>query len=91
MGRVSNSVLTIDLVYGRVDDGPFPPVVRNVVMENVTVASCPRVLSIVGSANSVIEGVQLNDCTFRGVEGDDILTRASPVTRRNVVVEKAAK
>ena len=25
VGRVSNSILTIDLVYGRVTDGPFPP------------------------------------------------------------------
>ena len=90
VGRVSHSVLTIDLVYGRITDGPFPPIVRNVVMENVTVASCPRVLSIVGTTQSIIEGVRVAHCTFRGVEGADILTNSGAVCYQNVTVEPAA-
>jgi unsaturated rhamnogalacturonyl hydrolase len=84
VGRVSHSVLTIDLVYSRVEDGPFNPLVRNVVMQEVTVESCPRVLSIVGSLHSTIEGVRLTDCTFRGVQGPDILTRPGSITFQNV-------
>ena len=91
VGRVAHSVLTIDLVYGRVSDGPFPPTVRNVVLQNVTVSSCPRVLSIVGSANAVIEGVQLVDCSFRGVQGADVLTHAGTVRMQNVTIEPAAR
>jgi unsaturated rhamnogalacturonyl hydrolase len=90
VGRVSHSVLTIDLVYGRINDGPFPPIVRNVVMENVTVASCPRVLSVVGTAQSVIEGVRVANCRFRGVEAADILTNSGSVSYQNVTVEPAA-
>jgi unsaturated rhamnogalacturonyl hydrolase len=89
VGHVSHSVLTIDLVYGKITDGPFPPTVRNVVMENVTVASCPRVLSVVGTAQSVIEGVRIANCTFRGVEGADILTNSGAVSYQNVTVEPA--
>ena len=89
IGRVSHSVLTIDLVYGRITDGPFPPIVRNVVMENVTVTSCPRVLSVVGTAKSVIEGVRVANCAFRGVEGADILTNSGAVCYQNVTVEPA--
>jgi unsaturated rhamnogalacturonyl hydrolase len=89
VGRVSHSVLTIDLVYARVTDGLFPPTVRNVVMENVTVASCPRVLSVVGTAKSIIEGVRVANCTFRGVEGADILTNSGAVCYQNVTVEPA--
>ena len=89
VGRVSNSILTIDLVYGRVTDGPFPPVVRNVVMDHVTASACPRVLSIVGTSNSTIEGLRLRDCTFRGVQGRDIVTNCGMIDIENVTVEPA--
>jgi unsaturated rhamnogalacturonyl hydrolase len=84
VGRVSNSILTIDLVYNRVEDGAYPPVVRNVVMQNVTANSCPRVLSVVGSLHSTIEGVRLIDCTFHGVQGPDVLTRSGSISLENV-------
>jgi unsaturated rhamnogalacturonyl hydrolase len=91
VGRVSHSVLTIDLVYNRVEDGPFNPLVRNVVMQNVTAESCPRVLSIVGSLHCTIEGVRLIDCTFRGVQGPDILTRPGSITFQNVTGDSLPK
>ncbi len=90
VGHVSQAVLTIDLVYNRVEDGAYNPVVRNVVMQNVTAASSPRVLSIVGSQHSTIEGVHLIDCTFHGVQGPDVLTRSGSVSFENVSVEAAA-
>jgi polygalacturonase len=89
VGRVSNSILTIDLVYGRVTDGPFPPIVRNVVMERVTALACPRVLSVVGTANSTIEGIQLRDCAFHGVQGRDIVTNSGKIDFENVTSEPA--
>jgi polygalacturonase len=89
VGRVADSLLTIDLVYERVIEGPYPPTVRNVVMENVTGTSSPRVLSVVGTADSIIEGVRLENCTFRGVEGADRLTHSGSVTYRNVTIEPA--
>jgi unsaturated rhamnogalacturonyl hydrolase len=89
VGRVAHSILTIDLVYGRVNDGAFPPIVRNVLMENVTATSSPRVLSVVGTAKSVIENVRVVDCTFTGVEGADILTHSGDVSYHNVTVEPA--
>ena len=55
VGRVSDSILTIDLVYGRVTEGAYPPQVRNVLMENITATSAPRVLSIIGTPKSVVE------------------------------------
>jgi unsaturated rhamnogalacturonyl hydrolase len=91
VGEVAHSVLTIDLVYGRVPDGPIPPTVRNVQMENVTVAKAPRVLSIVGTPKSVIENVRIVNSVFKGVEGPDQLVRSGTVTYENVTVEAAAK
>jgi unsaturated rhamnogalacturonyl hydrolase len=91
IGEVSHSILTIDLVYGRVTSGPFKPVVRNVVMEDVTAKKSPRVLSIVGTANSVIENVRICGCTFKGVAGADVLTNSGDISYKNVSIEPAGK
>jgi len=89
IGSVKEQVLTIDLVYSRVTAGPFPPVVRNVVLQNVTAANSPRVLSVVGTANSTISGVRLEDCSFHGVRLDDILTNAGSISTNHVTIDRA--
>ena len=89
IGSVREQVLTIDLVYSRVNSGPFPPVVRNVVLQNLTAANSPRVLSIVGTSNSIITGVRLEDCAFHGVRQDDILTNAGFITTNHVTIDRA--
>jgi unsaturated rhamnogalacturonyl hydrolase len=89
VGHVRDSVLTIDLVYGRVESGPFPPVVRNVLMQRVTTAASPRVFSVVGTTNSIIDNIRLEDCAFHGVRLDDVLTNAGAISTRNVTRERA--
>ncbi len=89
VGRVAHSVLTIDLVYWRVVNGPFPPTVRNIEMRNVTVASSPRGIWVVGTTNSIIENVRVIDSTFRGVEGPDVLTNSGSIQFQNVTIEPA--
>jgi len=89
VGRVADSILTINLTYGRVTKGAFPPTVRNVVMENVTSTSSPRVLSVVGTGESTIENIRLLNCVFRGVEGADVLTHAGSVSYEHVTVQPA--
>ena len=89
VGRVAHSVLTIDLVYGKVNSGPFPPTVRNVEMRGVVSASSPRALWIVGTADSVIENVCVVDCVFKGVEGADVLARSGSVRLENVTIDAA--
>ncbi len=91
VGQVSDSILTIDLVYSRITSGPFVPTVRNVLMQNVTSKKAPRVLSVVGIEKSIIENIRIEDCTFRGVEGADILTHSGEVTYKNVIIEPAKK
>jgi unsaturated rhamnogalacturonyl hydrolase len=90
IGSVRDQVLTIDLVYSRVNSGPFPPVVRNVVMQNLTAANSPRVLSVIGTTNSTIAGVRLEDCAFHGVRQDDLLTNAGSITTNHVTIDRAA-
>ncbi|MES2920129.1 MAG: glycoside hydrolase family 28 protein [Verrucomicrobiota bacterium] len=89
VGRVAHSVLTIDLVYGGVKSGPYPPTVRNVEMKNVTAASSPRALWVVGNDTSIIEKVRVIDSVFKGVEGPDVLTHSGSIRLENVTVESA--
>ena len=82
-------VLTIDLVYGRVETGPFPPVVRHVFMEHITTAASPRVLDVVGTSDSVISDINLGDCSFHGVRLEDTLINAGQIGIHNVTREAA--
>ena len=45
----------------------------------------------VGFPNSTFENIRIVNCTFRGVEGADILAYAGDVSYRNVTVEPAKK
>jgi hypothetical protein len=53
---------------------PAAPVAKR---QGETAANCPRVLSIVGTTNSTISGVRLEDCVFHGMRLDDILTNGA--------------
>ena len=88
VGTVRDQVLTIDLVYGKVTSGPFAPVVRNVWLQNLTALNCPRVLSAIGTTDSTIEGVHIEDCAFHGVRFDDILTNAGTISTNRVSIER---
>lgn len=90
VGRVAHSLLTIDLIYGKVYEGTFPPVVRNVVMERVTSKSSPRALWIMGPEKCSIENVLVRDCDFAGVEGEDQINKAGVVRLENVRIQKGS-
>jgi unsaturated rhamnogalacturonyl hydrolase len=91
IGRVSEAVLTIDLIYEEGPRGPHKPVVRNVVLENVTSQASPRVMWIAGFPGAVIEDVRFVDCAFRGVEAAEMLSNAGSVSFTNVTIEPAKK
>jgi unsaturated rhamnogalacturonyl hydrolase len=91
IGVVAEAVLTIDFVYEEGANGPFRPVVRNVVLEHVTSRASPRVMWIEGFAGAVIEGVRFSDCTFTGVSSAEVLQHAGSISFTNVTIEPAVK
>ena len=91
VGRVSEAVLTIDLLYEEGANGAFPPTVRNILIENVTSSASPRVLYVRGFPGATIDNIRFADCTFRGVEKAEVLSGAGTVTFRNVTIEPAQK
>jgi unsaturated rhamnogalacturonyl hydrolase len=79
VGQVADSVLQIDLVYEEGANGPYKPLVRNVVMDNITVSHTPRILDVVGFPGAEISGVRICNSTFKEVTGPDTVTNASDV------------
>jgi unsaturated rhamnogalacturonyl hydrolase len=88
VGRVADAALQIDFVYEEGANGAFKPVVRNVVMQNVTVRETPRVLNVVGIPAGEINGVRILNSTFRNVKSEDVVKQATGVKLVNCVVER---
>ncbi|MEO6788990.1 MAG: glycoside hydrolase family 28 protein [Chthoniobacteraceae bacterium] len=91
IGRVARAVLSVEFDYEEGANGPHKPVLRNVLIENVTSASSGSVAIVTAFPGAVIESVRLKDCTFRGVEAADVLKHAGSLTFENVTIEPAKK
>ena len=89
IGRVARAVLSVEFDYEEGANGPHKPVLRNVLIENVTGASSGSVAIVTAFPGAVVEGVRLKDCTFRGVEAADVLKHAGSLTFENVTIEPA--
>lgn len=87
VGTVADAALQIDFVYEEGAKGPHKPVVRNLVIENMTVATAKRVLDLKGFPGAEISGVRIHNSTFRGITGKDTVQEAD-VQLIDCVVEK---
>jgi unsaturated rhamnogalacturonyl hydrolase len=76
VGLVKDSVLQIDFLYDEGAKGDYPPVARNVVMDNITVAQTPRVLNVRGFPAADISGVRICNSTFKQIQKPDVLQYA---------------
>jgi unsaturated rhamnogalacturonyl hydrolase len=91
VGRVSEAILTIDMLYEEGAKGPCKPVVRNVRLDHVTARSTPRVMYIVDFPGAEIDDIAFSDCVFKGVESTEIVACTGTVTFHNVVIEPKNK
>jgi polygalacturonase len=91
IGRVAEAVLTIDFLYETGAAGPYKPVVRNILLEQVKSAASPRVMWIVSFPGAVIEDVRFVDCVFRGVEATEVLQNVGSISFKNITIEPAKK
>jgi unsaturated rhamnogalacturonyl hydrolase len=79
VGKVADAVLRINYLYEEGTNGLHKPVVRNVVMENITVQQTPRVLRVEGFPGATIEGVRIYNSSFHNVQKEDIIEDAEGV------------
>ena len=84
-------MLTIDFNYEEGSNGPFRPVVRNVVLENVTTRASPRAMWVTGFPGAVIDDVRFANCAFRGVREAEVLQDAGFISFNHVTIEPAIK
>jgi polygalacturonase len=84
VGQVAQAALAIDFHYEEGDKGAFTPVVRNVVLEKITMNKAQYALYLRGFKNAPIRGVSLVDCDFGGVEKENLLEFVEDLTLRNV-------
>jgi unsaturated rhamnogalacturonyl hydrolase len=87
VGTVGSAVLSIDFIYEEGAQGPHKPVVRNLVMENITANDAPRVLDLQGFPGSEISGIRIYHSTFRGITKPDVVLEAD-ARLVNCVVER---
>jgi unsaturated rhamnogalacturonyl hydrolase len=86
VGRVGEAILTVDLMYEEGAKGPFKPIVRNVVIDDVTSSGSPRVLYIRGFEGAVIDNIRISNSTFNGVTATDVVQHAGTITFQNVSI-----
>ena len=86
VGQVAEAVVTINFFYEEGEGGAYLPVVRDVEVRNVTSRKSQHALLLRGFKNAPISGVRIENCTFEGVEKDDVLENVKGVELRNVRV-----
>jgi unsaturated rhamnogalacturonyl hydrolase len=79
VGQVASAVLQIDLLYEEGAQGPFPPVVRNIQIEGITVHRTPRVLDIAGFPGAEINNVRVLRSKFEQIQNPDRVTDGADV------------
>jgi polygalacturonase len=77
VGTVKDSVLQIDMLYGKEKGSGDDPRVSNVSLSGITVANTPRILNVRGYPGASISDVRITDSTFRGLVKPDVLVDAS--------------
>ncbi len=86
VGQVARAALTIDFFYEEGNKGNFPPVVRNVQIDNLKTEKATYALYLRGFDNAPIRDVVLRDCDFEGVEKPNVVENVVGLSLRNVKI-----
>ena len=89
IGRVSEAVLTVDLLYEEGAKGAFQPVVRNIQLDHITSSGSPRILYVRGFEGAVIDQIRISNSVFNGVTETEVVQHAGTITFQNVTVNPA--
>ncbi len=91
IGRVAEAILTVDHQYEEGSKGEHQPIVRNVVIENVTSKTSPRVMWIAGIPKGTIDNILFKNCVFEGIETAEVMQYGGRITFENVTILSAKK
>lgn len=86
VGNVRQAILHIDFDYEEGDAGDFPPVVRNIYLENITSQSSDRAIFIRAYEHAPVTGIFLKNCSFNGVERENLINHVNDLRADNVTI-----
>jgi polygalacturonase len=81
------SAIDIDMLYEEGAAGSFTPVVRNVLVERLTVERAAHALFVRGLATSPVRGLVVRDSSFRSVANGSLLSGVADLLLRDVVIQ----
>jgi polygalacturonase len=84
VGQVAEAVLAVDFNYEEGENGPFTPILRNVVISGLKSHKSKYALDLQGLRKAPIAGVILKDCIFESVGAGNILKNVNGLEVRNV-------
>ena len=84
VGQVAKAALTIDFHYEEGERGQFPPVVRNVALDGITMRRAEYALYLRGFAGAPIRDVRVTDCDFGEVAKPNVAEHVEGLSLRNV-------
>ncbi len=91
IGRVAEALLTVDFLYEEGPKGAFPPVARDIMIEDVTCKSTPRLFFVTGFEGATIDGIRVANSTIQGVETAEVIVNAGRIELDNVTIEPARR
>jgi polygalacturonase len=91
IGEVRRAAIEIDMLYEEGDHGPFPPTVRNVQVERMSVERAPHALWVAGLERSPVRGLVVRDSRFAGLAKGTHLVGVGDLELENVVMEPAPR
>jgi len=91
VGHVSEALLTVDFLYEEGAHGAFPPVVRNIFFDHVTVHASPRVFFVTGFAGATIDGIHVSHSTISGVSAPEVVEQAGRIELDGVEIVPAGQ
>ena len=91
VGQVKQAVILADFFYEEGDTGKFDPILRNVVVENVTSGKSQHALFLRGYERTPIGHIKLINCRFEGVQKASVISHVSHLELINVSVNTGAK
>ena len=86
VGNVRRAVVTVDFNYEEGASGPFRPVLRDVVIENVRSARSGRAVDLQGLPGAPARDIRIVGCDFQGVAERSIVRHVEGLTLTKVRV-----
>jgi polygalacturonase len=86
VGEVSQAVILVDLYYENINEGKFPPTVRNIYVDNVTSEKSPYAVWLKGYEDAPVSNVQISNCNFNGVMKGNMNFYTKNVVFKNVYI-----